>query len=976
MLRSWFRLAVLIAAVAVPGMAWAQSGLSGITGVVRDASGAVLPGVTVEAASPALIEKVRSVTTSSEGTYRLIDLRPGAYKVTFTLPGFSTVVREGIDLPASFTATVNADLKVGGVEETITVTGAAPLVDVTSASSEQQLKPELMESIPAVRSPQGFVALTPGMVSTGIGSVGGGREELDTATNGSHIWESVFQIDGVSLAAVQNPGGGNITMRVSQNYVGEINVITAGGNAEQQYGGTVTNIIPKQGGNVFSGIFYSELTNDGMQGSNLTDDLRAQGFTENSLTKNVKAFEVSPSVGGPIIKDKLWFFASYRNAATIQTRAGIYENLTPKGWAYTPDLSRPAETKITDTSRMGRITWQPGPRNQFVAFADFQPHILWNRNYQFVVSPEATTYTPFKPNAMLIGTWKSPVNSKLLLQATFSHHGDNIDVQRPEGVGFDEISALEATTGMMFRSSSTLCNGCANYGHFDASTYRWLANATYVTGAHSAKVGMQIMHGSERFSEQANQDVAYTLRNGAPISIRQYAAPIQYWNNITPEVALFAQDQWRTGRLTLSGGIRWDYFNMSFPESRLDAGRFVPARVYPEVKDAAVLKDLNPRMSAAYDVFGDGKTAVTFSLNRFVGLQGAIGGVANNNPVLRSVRQADRNWIDADGDFVPDCDLNNLEPNGECLRINNLNFGLPNPNATVYDDELLRGYRNYNWETSATIQRQVADGISVNFGYYRRDFANFNVNDNQFVTPADYSPYCITAPVDPNLPGGGGNQICGLYDVNPDKFGQSKVLVRDNHHYGKQEQVYDGFNIWTNMRFHKALTVQGGFSAGRTRTEACYVIDSPEALRFCEITPPMLKSGSVVASYLLPKGFGLSATYRDYPGVQITANWVVPNSLIQPSLGRPLSSGINGTATVNLVQPGTMYADRQRALDLRFSKRHSFKGGYRVMGNIDVFNIFNSTGIVGLNNTYGPSWQRPTLLQGARFVKLSAQFDF
>ena len=142
---------------------------------------------------------------------------------------------------------------MGGVEETVTVTGSAPVVDVTSASSEQTLKVELMESIPAVRSPQGFVALTPGMVATGIGSVGGGREELDTATNGSHIWESVFQIDGVSLAAVQNPGGGNVTMRVSQNYVGEINVITAGGSAEQQHGGTVTNIIPKQGGNVFSG---------------------------------------------------------------------------------------------------------------------------------------------------------------------------------------------------------------------------------------------------------------------------------------------------------------------------------------------------------------------------------------------------------------------------------------------------------------------------------------------------------------------------------------------------------------------------------------------------------------------------------------------------------------------------------------------------------------------------------------------------
>jgi hypothetical protein len=965
---------VLTVAVAVPATAWAQSGQSGITGVARDASGAVLPGVTVEAASPALIEKVRSVTTGSDGAYRLVDLRPGAYKVTFTLPGFTTVVRDGIDLPASFTATVNVELKVGGVEETITVTGAAPVVDVTSASTEQTLKVELMESIPAVRSPQGFVALTPGMVSTGIGSVGGGREELDTATNGTHIWESVFQIDGVSLAAVQNPGGGNITMRVSQNYVSEINVTTAGGSPEQQYGGTVTNIIPKQGGNTFSGIFYSELTNDAMQGSNLTDSLKAIGFTENSLTKNVKAFEVSPSVGGPIVRDKLWFYASYRNAATIQTRAGIYENLTPKGWVYTPDLSRPAETKITDQSRMGRITWQASPRNQIVAFADLQPHILWNRNYQFTVAPEATTYTPFKPNAMLIGTWRSPVNNNLLLQATFSHHGDNIDIQRPKGVGFDEISALEASTGIMFRSSSTLCNGCANYGVFDSSTYRWLANATYVTGAHSAKVGVQIMHGSERFSSQANQDVAYTLRNAAPISIRQYVAPLEYRNNISPEAALYAQDQWRVGRLTLSGGIRWDYFSLSFPESRLDAGRFVPARVFPEVKDAAILKDWNPRVSAAYDLFGDGKTALTVSLNRYIGLQGATGGISNSNPAIRSVQSADRSWLDADLDYVPDCDLNNLAANGECGGLNNLFFGQSNPNATTYDEELLRGKRNYNWETSATVQRQLASGISVSVGYYRRQFGNFNVNDNQFVTPEDYSPYCITAPSDPRLPGGGGNQICGLYDVNPNRFGQSRILVRDNSHYGKQEQVYDGVNLWTTTRTH-GLTLQGGLSAGRTRTSACYVIDSPEALRFCEVTPPFLKSVSLVASYMLPFGIGLSTTYRDYPGVQITANYVAPNASIAPSLGRNLSAGVNGTATINLVQPGTMYADRQRALDLRLSKRHRI-GPYRVMGNLDIFNIFNSTGIVGLNNTFGPNWQRPTLLQGARFVKISAQFDF
>jgi hypothetical protein len=182
-------IALLVVVFGMPGVATAQSG---IAGVVRDSSGAALPGVAVEASSPALIEKVRTVVTDGGGAYLLTDLRPGQYSVTFTLPGFSTVVRTGIDLPAFFTATVNAQMSVGELQETVTMTGEAPAVDVRSASTDGVLKTDLLESIPAVRSPQGYVALTPGMTAAGIASVGGGREEMDTATNGSHIWESVF----------------------------------------------------------------------------------------------------------------------------------------------------------------------------------------------------------------------------------------------------------------------------------------------------------------------------------------------------------------------------------------------------------------------------------------------------------------------------------------------------------------------------------------------------------------------------------------------------------------------------------------------------------------------------------------------------------------------------------------------------------------------------------------------------------------
>src|SRR5688500_14548545 len=177
---------------------------SAIAGVVRDTSGAVLPGVVVEASSPVLIEKMRSAVTNGEGAYRVVDLRPGLYAVTFSLPGFTSVKRDEIALPAAFTATVNVVLGVGALEETVVVSGAAPLVDVQSVSSERQLSAELLEAIPASRSPQGFAALTPGIISAGINTIGGGREEMNLSNHGSRNQESLFLIDGHNTSQMES----------------------------------------------------------------------------------------------------------------------------------------------------------------------------------------------------------------------------------------------------------------------------------------------------------------------------------------------------------------------------------------------------------------------------------------------------------------------------------------------------------------------------------------------------------------------------------------------------------------------------------------------------------------------------------------------------------------------------------------------------------------------------------------------------
>jgi hypothetical protein len=972
--------------VLTAGVASAQSG---IAGVARDTSGAVLPGVTVEAASPVLIEKVRSVVTDSEGNYKIIDLRPGVYAVTFSLAGFSTVKRDGIELPAAFTATVNAEMQVGSIEETITVSGAAPLVDVQNVTSQRLLSRDLLESIPAARSPQGFAALTPGVTSQGIGVLQGGVIEQNTAIHGASQNESVWMIDGMSTGSANGTGGQSVVFRIAQVYVSEINLSTGGNTAEYPFGGLVTNIIPREGGNSFSGSLYLEYVGKSFATSNLTENLRAQGFTNGSLSNLRRLWDVSPAVGGRLLRDKLWFFSSYRHFGVIQTRAGTFDNLTPQGWAYTPDLTRPATAKVTNVSRNTRLTWQVTPRNKFSIFVDAAPQTVWQRGYYVAslrLSPEATVYTPYQPNAFKTASWKSPLTNRLLLEAAVAHNAADYDNRRhtpdtcacsaPE-IGYDVISAGEATTATIWRSNSTvIAGGPNNYGHVAGHSTDVKGSLSYVTGSHAAKAGLQYHNAGQWWSEVANGSVAYLFRNGLPSSLAQYANPTRYENSVPANFGLFVQDQWTIRRLTLTGGLRYDQFKMVGKPEHLDAGFWVPARDFPGTT-LVRWKDLSPRMAAAYDVFGDGKTAVKASFGRFVFAQAVSrSGIGANNAVLRSVLSVTRTWNDANRSLSPDCDLVNPLANGECGQISNLNFGRDNPNATAWDPELLDGLRQYSWETTAVVQRQLTRGVSVSLGYYHRTYTNFTANDNQLVTPADFNQYCITAPVDPRLPGGGGNRICGLYDVSPALFGRNQTVVRDAAHYGTQTQVYDGVDLTESIRLPAGATISGGLNWGRTKTNACFVVDSPGALRFCEIAPPFIPTATFSGFVPLPWwGLVTSATYRDFPGTQITGTYLATNAEIAPSLGRNLSNGVNGTVNVELIQPGTMYGPHARQLDTRLSKRFQI-GRRRIVANLDIFNLFNKTGTDTITLQYGPNWQRPTLLQQGRYFKLSGQFDF
>jgi hypothetical protein len=974
-------LVVVVALLLVPQLGYAQSG---IAGTVRDTSGAVLPGVTVEATSPVLIERVRSAVTGSDGNYTIGDLRPGVYAVTFTLPGFSVVKREGIELPAAFTATVSVSLQVGAIEETITVTGSAPLVDTRSATSSTLLTRDMLDTLPSSsRSPQSYAALTPGVRGASLSAPPGGVNDMGASAHGGAA--SDYQIDGITTATINGMQGGSITFRIAQAYVGEITIMTGGGGAESAHGNMITNVIPKEGGNTFSGGFYYEYTGAGLASSNLTPALSRLGFTADGLTRAETFWEVSPYIGGRILRDKLWFFASYKDYKVDTIRQGMYDNLTPLGWAYTPDSSYPSIYRLTQTSRNARLTWQAAPKHKISAFVDNAPQIAWHRS-EDLVSPEATNYSPYLPNIFVHVSWKSPLTNNWLLESSLARNSSNYDQRRqtPEtclcsapSVGLDVIGKYEATTGIQWGAASTLGGRAEShlYGANDSRMIQVQASATHVTGAHTTKVGIQMIRGEILFVRDPNLGRAYTLRNGRPSAITLYATPYSLENFIKPSLSTYVQDQWVYRRLTLTGGLRHDYFRMTSPENRLGAGPFVGERFFPE-ETLGIWKDLSPRVGVSYDLFGDGKTAVKMSFGRFVSSQDGAPtrGLGRQNPAVRSILSANRPWNDANSNFTVDCDLNQPFENGECGTISNLNFGRANPNALSYDPKLTTGYRPYHWETTAQVQRQIRDGMSVTLGWYRRSFKNNNVNRNVEVPQDVFDPYCVTAPLDPRLPNGGGYELCGLYDVRPAYRGRSRIVVSHTEDFGEHSQTYNGIDLTQNTLI-RGMVFTGGVSIDRSSTKRCYIVNSPQDLLYCNDTRPFLPFYTFTGFVPLPWDMVTGAVYRDRPGPAITASYNVRNADIVPTLGRNLSAGPNGTVNVPLIQPGTMYGPRQRQLDVRFSKRFRV-GRARLMGNVDLANVLNAASATAYNNTYGPNWQNPTAIQLGRFVKFGAQLDF
>jgi hypothetical protein len=479
--------------------------------------------------------------------------------------------------------------------------------------------------------------------------------------------------------------------------------------------------------------------------------------------------------------------------------------------------------------------------------------------------------------------------------------------------------------------------------------------------------------------------MSFRFNNGVPNLITQGAFPYRNLSKVRADLAIYAQDRWTIDRLTLNLGVRFDYFDHYFPPQQLGPGPFVPNRniSFPETPGTN-WKDVTPRLNAAYDLFGNGKTAVKTSLNKYLaGVSVTVNGGAN--PVSQLANSVTRSWNDffypvgdpRRGNFWPDCNLLSTALNAECGAMSNANFGNATPTAAL-DPKVFNGWnsRGYNWEFTTSVQHEIAPRVAVEVGYFRRSYGNLTVTDNLLVSATDYSTYSVTAPVDSRLPDGGGYVISGLYDLNPDKVGQVNNYTTFAKNYGEQLDQWSGWDFTVNARPAASILLQGGVSTGRAITDRCDIaakLDNPSPL-YCRVEGSFLTQIKLLGTYTIPKvEVQISGTMQSIPGPSLQANYVVSNAQVMPSLGRPLSGGA-ANVTVNVIEPQTMFGDRVNQLDLRFGKVLRF-GRTRSVASVDVFNAMNSNPVLVENFAY-TAWRRPQQILNPRYARFSLQFDF
>ncbi len=979
---------------ALPAVVSAQST---ITGRVSDDTGGVLPGVTVVAASAALIEGSRTAVTDGQGVYTIIDLRPGVYTLSFSLTGFSGVRREGLELPSNFTATINAELRLGALEETIVVSGASPIIDAQSVQRTQVLRRDLLDAVPTARTPWSMASLVLGVKM--IPDVGGAAQTTTTQISGIGLGakHTTTLMDGFMVNGFHGDGG---TQSYPNNAtIEEATVQMGGASAEVSAGGPVFSMILRSGGNKFGGSAWLSRTDGDWVSDNVTPALRQRGLSIGSSVTEIH--DVTLALGGPIIRDKLWFFESPRWTGTDLLVANTFF-----------DNGEQARTNDFVNNFSSRLTWQASRRDKITVFYDRAKKYLKYGYIAPLQDPE-TGAGEWLSNNYYIGQvkWTSTKTNRLLLEAGYSANTTSYTIRpqpgikqpRPEGVRtclatpcFWEAAYDQSTPWYRQASKRDLTLG-TQWNAVDPENWltpirRVVMGAmSYVTGSHNVKTGVQWMFGTYGKGFDANADLQQQYQVGVPTSVLISNTPVINESRLNRDLALYAQDMWKIARLTANVGIRLEWFNASTEPGASAAGRFASSRQFAGIANRPDWFDVSPRLGASYDLFGTGRTALKVTFSKF--MYAWTTGVADRYDPMVFANDT-RTWTDRDrlGRDLP-TNGDDIAQDNEIGPSSNTQFGI---RSQRNPDPDLR--REYNLEYSAGFDHEILRGLGVATRWYRRTSHRLETQYNLLRTLNDWTPVTVYSPLD-------GTSITA-YNLDPRKRGLVDLIDTNSTDSDLRRNEYTGFETSANARLPFGTKVFGGWTAERIVNVTCNSVDDPNTFRFCNqggvdrqsgipVSIPFLHEFKVAGTQSLPAGFDATIVLSSIPGFAnsqvisgfgpgpYSVKWRVtpttryaanckgactPGALVIPNMTEP-------ALVLQLTPPGVRYWDRRTQLDLGVRKTFTV-GRLQLTGQFDLFNALNAAPVLDEIDQFGPTLGLPLRILTGRLPRVAAQLKW
>ena len=967
-------LAGFVLALTAPSPALAQ-GEAGIAGTVVDDVGGVLPGVTVEASSPALIEQVRTVFSDGAGNYRITNLPSGTYSVRFSLPGFTSVVREGIVLQGAFVADVDASMAVGGLEETVMVEGIVPLVDVRTTRQQTVMPAERVNVLPGAAGITSAAAYVPGTTLGETLVPGDDNYNNLPSLHGSDPLDGQPAIDGVKTGGQlqgRNEWSAGVGTVTNEAMVTEVVFDTSSQSAEYAQSGVRTNVVPKAGGNEFSYNFFMSGTSGGFQSDNLSQELKDRGF---AFAPIAYRYSFNPAVGGPIVEDKLWFFASM---IEDRSRQYVLDRFWDLDEPSTPDGVTEDDLRGYTWGKQGnyniRLTHQATQRNKFTwsYFQEPKSSLSTGGGAFGRQTPEAWYLFNGNPTRMLTGRWTAPLTNRLLLEAHGSFMQADVNTS-PVDHGEFRMPKEDRVLGTFYHSSFQ--------NHHNHDFHRRLnASLSYVTGSHNFKAGVNFANNRTALAYQGPGDIFRGwFNNGVPSALLVTGNGNQRQGIIQDcDCGIYAQDAWTMDRLTINAGVRYDWFQNSVPGGTREAGWFAPELTLPDplLENVPNWQDFNGRFGAAFDLLGDGSTAVKFSAGRYVANEGT-GVTQRYNPIYPYNLIDWRIWTDLNGDLTA------LNPDGtpqldEIGSSFNPNYGLSNI-TTQLDPDLPRAS---NWEYSGGVERQLGNGWALSAMWHRRVYSNFDWFDNLNTSADDWHMAGTwTGPDDPELPAVARGVQVPIYVTDPDfdiQTGNDRQTLAS-----EDSRTWNGFEVILDGELPRGGFMTASVTAGTNKNHFCHRarLDRPNDLRFCETRMPYRPMGKLSGALPLPFDTMISGLVQVFPGAPIQATYEVTAVDFPGLVNLGAADDANRSLTVDLIEPGTVFEDYTTEMQLRFSKVVTIND-IRTRFYMDATNITNRARVTARNRYYGgdgvknPNFLRINQIEPGRRLSFGMQMYF